>query len=213
MSGFFSGSLDPFWPHAGLLTVAILASFAVAAGIVMENPKWSLANALVVGGVAIEAACTLLLFGFDEGISASQQKTIVQLLGHRVLSQEQKDRLAAVAQKYPSLNFQMAAIVENEPWGLALEIGDFLKSQGWTWLPCGGGGSTGGPQMAFPSVRGGPTICVFILDGIQVNGANDAVVNALADAIRDPSVVGMNDVRPVPDAAFPTTVLMVGTKL
>jgi hypothetical protein len=55
MSGFFSGSFDPFWPHAVLLTAAIVASFADAAGIVMENPQWSFANVLVVGGVAIEA--------------------------------------------------------------------------------------------------------------------------------------------------------------
>lgn len=77
MSGFFSGSLDPFWPHSVLLTIAVLSSFAVAAGIVLENPKWSLANALVIGGVAIEAACTLLLFGFDEGISGKQQLEIL----------------------------------------------------------------------------------------------------------------------------------------
>src|SRR5579871_6648389 len=76
MSEFFSGSLNPFWPHVVLLAFAIAASFAVAVGIVMENPKWSLANALVVGGVAIEAACTLLLFGFDEGISSRQSETI-----------------------------------------------------------------------------------------------------------------------------------------
>jgi hypothetical protein len=76
VSGFFSGSFEPFWPHSILLTASILASFAVAAGIVMENPKWSLANVLVVGGVAVEAACTLLLFGFDEGISSSQKRKI-----------------------------------------------------------------------------------------------------------------------------------------
>jgi hypothetical protein len=76
MSGFFSGAADPFWPHAILLTVAIVASFAVAFGIVLENPKVTVANVLVVGGVAIEAVCTLLLFGFDEGISSAQQSAI-----------------------------------------------------------------------------------------------------------------------------------------
>ena len=76
MSEFFSGSIAPFWPHSILLTAAIASSFAVAAGIVLENPKLSLANVLVVGGVTIEAVCTLLLFGFDEGISGRQQSTI-----------------------------------------------------------------------------------------------------------------------------------------
>lgn len=79
MGAFFSGSLDPFWPHVMLLSVAIAASFAVAVGIVLENPKWSLSNVLVVGGVAIEAVCTLLLFGFDEGISQSQQSKIIAM--------------------------------------------------------------------------------------------------------------------------------------
>lgn len=97
MSGFFSGSLGPFWPHALLLTAAIAASFAVAAGIVLENPKWSLANVLVVGGVAVEAACTLLLFGFDEGISSRQQEKIVILetaVGGRQLDAEQITSIA-----------------------------------------------------------------------------------------------------------------------
>jgi hypothetical protein len=76
VSGFFSGSFDSTWPHATLLTMAIVASFAVGIGIVLENPKWSLANVLVIGGVALEAVCTLLLFGFDEGISNAQQSKI-----------------------------------------------------------------------------------------------------------------------------------------
>lgn len=116
MSGFFSGSLDPFWPHSLLLTAAIAASFAVAAGIVMENPKWSLANALVVGGVATEAACTLLLFGFDEGISSAQQvdiksqqeqiksqqadiKSLLLALQPRTISDEQAARIADFVQR------------------------------------------------------------------------------------------------------------------
>jgi hypothetical protein len=76
VSEFFSGSLDPRWPHAILLSVAIIASFAVAVGIVMESPHWSIANALVIGGVVLEAICTLLIFGFDEGISSRQQSFI-----------------------------------------------------------------------------------------------------------------------------------------
>jgi len=93
MRGFFSGTVEPFWPHAVLLTVAIAASFAVAAGIVLENPKWSLANLLVIGGVAIEAACTLLLFGFDEGISGRQQASIV---GQQISILLQQDSIIAL---------------------------------------------------------------------------------------------------------------------
>lgn len=102
MSGFFSGTVEPFWPHAALLTIAIAASFAVAAGIVLENPKWSLANVLVVGGVAIEAACTLLLFGFDEGISGRQQASIV---GQQISILLQQDSIIALAR----LNAELSA--------------------------------------------------------------------------------------------------------
>jgi hypothetical protein len=52
-------------------------SVAVAWGIIREAEKvWSLTTLLVVGGVAVEAICTLLLFGFDEGLSSKQQTTI-----------------------------------------------------------------------------------------------------------------------------------------
>jgi hypothetical protein len=77
MGGFFSGEMSPGWPHFWLLTVSVLGSAAVAWGIIREAEKvWSLTTLLVVGGVAVEAICTLLLFDFDEGISSKQQKTI-----------------------------------------------------------------------------------------------------------------------------------------
>jgi hypothetical protein len=77
MDGFFSGEMSPGWPHFWLLTVSVLGSVAVAWGIIREAEKvWSLTTLLVVGGVAVEAICTLLLFDFDEGISSKQRKTI-----------------------------------------------------------------------------------------------------------------------------------------
>jgi hypothetical protein len=98
MSGFFSGSFDASWPHIVLLSVAIIASIAVAIGIVMESPHWSIANVLVVGGVAIEAICTILLFGFDEGISQSQQAKIIAMQA-RPWTKSQFDALQAVKGK------------------------------------------------------------------------------------------------------------------
>lgn len=83
-SKFFSGELDPFWPHVVLLSVAVLASIAVGAGIIFERPKYSaavhrIAFWLVVSGIAIEAVCTIFLFVFDEGISQAQQNKIISL--------------------------------------------------------------------------------------------------------------------------------------
>jgi hypothetical protein len=68
----------PFWPHFWLPAVSVLASFAVAGGIIFESSEYSapvhrVAKWLVIGGVAVEAVCTVCLFVFDERISGSQQ--------------------------------------------------------------------------------------------------------------------------------------------
>ncbi len=84
ISGFLSGGVEPFWPHVWLLSISVLASFAVGAGIILEGPKYSssvhrIAFWLVVVGIAIEALCTIFLFAFDEGISSAQQSKIIKL--------------------------------------------------------------------------------------------------------------------------------------
>jgi hypothetical protein len=198
MSEFFSGSLDPFWPHVVLLITAVAASFAVAAGIVLENPKWSLANGLVVGGVAIEAACTLLLFGFDEGISraqqetiSSQQRTIEQLLTKRKLNAAQKDRIAKAIKRFPPIAFISYTNPEAEPWDFALDISATLKADGWDWKPFPP------PAIGLQALDGRPAQGMTIADHIEIQGAPEmkAVADALADALRDQTVIGMEDVR------------------
>jgi hypothetical protein len=84
VSGFFSGGLDPFWPHVVLLSASVLASIAVGVGIIFERPKYSpavhrVAFWLIVIGIAVEAVCTIFLFAFDEGISRSQNDKIITL--------------------------------------------------------------------------------------------------------------------------------------
>jgi hypothetical protein len=77
MSQFFGGALDPTWPHAILIAGSIIGGALVGLGVILEAPKiLSIPVAAVFLGIVIEAACTLLLFGFDEGISSKQQETI-----------------------------------------------------------------------------------------------------------------------------------------
>jgi hypothetical protein len=77
MSQFFGGALDPTWPHAVLIAGSIIGGALVGLGVILEAPKiLSIPVAAVFIGIVIEAACTLLLFGFDEGISGAQQSTI-----------------------------------------------------------------------------------------------------------------------------------------
>jgi hypothetical protein len=64
--------------HAYLLSGDLLATWAVAAGIIWESifSLRSVAHRLIVWGVVAEMLCSLALFSFDEGISAAQQSTI-----------------------------------------------------------------------------------------------------------------------------------------
>jgi hypothetical protein len=77
---FFSGGVDPAMPHLLLILAVVVGGFAVGAGIIWEAARsghlWTLPTALVFLGVVVEAAATIILFEFDEGISQSQQSTI-----------------------------------------------------------------------------------------------------------------------------------------
>jgi hypothetical protein len=84
LSALFPDTSWPFWPHFWLLTVSVLASFAVGAGIILESTEYSaavhrVAKWLVISGVVVEAACTVTLFVFDEKISGAQQSRIESL--------------------------------------------------------------------------------------------------------------------------------------
>jgi hypothetical protein len=78
-----SGELSAGWPHFWLLSISVLASFMVGAGILLERPEYSafhkIAFWLVIVGIAVEACCTIFLFVFDEGISNAQQSKIADL--------------------------------------------------------------------------------------------------------------------------------------
>ena len=86
ISQFFSGTLDPTWPHVALIGGAIIGGALVGLEVILEAKKFfSVPTVIVFVGIVIEAACTVLLFGFDEGISHAQQSTIEQLLSPRRL--------------------------------------------------------------------------------------------------------------------------------
>jgi hypothetical protein len=104
----WAGEADPLWPHVVLLSVSIFAAFTVGPGILLESPKYSaaihkLATWMVLGGIAVESLCTVLLFVFDERISArqdsiisGQNKEIISLqkrLAARTLSDDQVGKI------------------------------------------------------------------------------------------------------------------------
>ncbi len=211
MSQFFSGALDPTWPHVVLISGTILGGALVGLGVILEAPKLlSVATLSVFVGILIEAACTLLLFGFDEGISTAQQRTIEQLLAKRRLSFEQKERIAAAIGHFQPTKFVLVTVPEAEPWDFAMDIAATLRSHGWDWLPCPPSSSLGFVKP----MDDRPTACTSILDHIEFNASpqQEKLARALGAAIEDKSIVGMDDVRYVIGSNHPTMVIMVGTK-
>jgi len=117
VSRFLSGDLEPFWPHVTLLSLAVLASIAVGGGIIFERPKYPpsvhrVAFWLVVGGIAVEAVCTIFLFVFDEGISNSQQAKIIALetqIAPRSLSDDDQVRISESLKPFSGLTVWVIA--------------------------------------------------------------------------------------------------------
>jgi hypothetical protein len=132
ISAFFSGSLDPFWPHFVLLGCAIIGGIAVGIGIVMESERWSLATVLVVIGVATEAIFTILLFLFDEGISSSQQSKIFDLesrIAPRHLSADELTVLEAAVKPFTDRQISIWSYgVDLEAGMLAVQIKSALEA-------------------------------------------------------------------------------------
>jgi hypothetical protein len=102
-----SGGEDLFWPHAVLITGSVLAGIAVGAGIIFEGVEYSakvhrVAKWLVIGGVAVESTCTVILFAIDEALATSQQAKIIALeteMAPRPWTKDQFDALQTLKGK------------------------------------------------------------------------------------------------------------------
>ena len=144
-STVWAGEADPLWPHVVLLTVSIFAAFGVGAGILLESPKYSaavhkVATWLVLGGIAVESLCTVLLFVFDERISSNQQSTIEEqqskiialesAFAPRVLEQG-GDTARALAKFSSEFEYLVISAPGLEAEETAGQIRYLLKTSGW----------------------------------------------------------------------------------
>ena len=142
LSHFFSGEVDPFWPHIVLLSLSVLASFAVGAGIIFESPDYPslhrIANKLVIAGVVVEAACTIVLFVFDEGISSAQQEKIISLesrLAARTLTVEQQHAITSAVSRFRDITFEISTYRHNtEAISLSKQILSSLDEAKWDFV-------------------------------------------------------------------------------
>jgi hypothetical protein len=223
VSRFISGGLEPFWPHVFLLSSSVLASIAVGAGIIFERPKYSpsvhrIAFWLIVGGIVVEATCTIFLFVFDEGTSDAQQSKIIVLetrlaefLEPRKLSQGQKDRIIQAIKQFPPVSFVVMTVPEEEPWELVLEISTTLKDNGWKWepFPEGAGYLVWQPIKLDLPPEGMTISNRFVL---TVPPSLQGVARALSAALTDPSIVGMEEVPVLVSPKATRMTIIAGTK-
>jgi hypothetical protein len=213
----------PFWPHFWLLSVSVVASFAVGAGIIFESAEYSasvhrVATWLVLGGIAVESLCTIVLFVFDEDISRDQQSkieaqqaTIISLekrLAPRHLID--KEKFVARLKQFSGTKFAMSAASAAEPTHLAVEIGDALTSAGWTWINWPLGGMATRPQMR-------PEMGIDAMAGIETHIFDDSkkpIAGQLFLAMGD---TGFDDhwiILPTPENphAADAVIIIVGSK-
>jgi len=155
VGSLFSGEVAPYWPHLVFIGVSLLGAAAVTWGLVREADKfWSLTNLLIIGGVVLEAICTILLFRFDEGISDTQQSKIIALetrLAPRSLSNAQIASLGEVMKAFPKFSFDVSGS-DREPLDFGIQIASALKLAGDEWKDWGSK-DTGGlvwPGTGYP---------------------------------------------------------------
>lgn len=133
--------------HVLLISIAVFSTYVVAKGIIWEHGPLEVrhvADKLVVWGVIAEAVCTVLLFVFDEGISATQkaridaqQETIIALLrvAPRIVSGSEQKRIRDKLKPFGPL---VVAIGSTPPLTHTLDIesvesqmADLFRSAGW----------------------------------------------------------------------------------
>jgi hypothetical protein len=107
----------------------------------------------VIGGVAIEAVCTLLLFGFDEGISSAQQSKIIALetrIAPRILTSEQYDVIKSLRGKVLAVSVLASPDVEPAMFSAQLQAALVDAGVAVTPVPAGPGSRFVGAQLCLP---------------------------------------------------------------
>ena len=181
------GEADPLWPHVVLLSVSILAAFVVGAGILLESPKYStslhkLATWLVLGGIAIELLCTVLLFVFDERISARQDSVIISQQSRILALQQQTSNCSLSAEDSRQLSTQLARFsgqpakivvfpVNFESVWIADQVYGILLNAHW--------------KVEFPERSPSPPGDGFMVQGIFIDRSSDNASAEAANALRE----------------------------
>jgi hypothetical protein len=172
----FFGALDPTWPHAILIGGSIVGGVIVAAGIILKQKKlFSLPTMLVVVGVVIEAACTIALFGFDEGISRLQNAEILRLRhqsANRDITPDEMNKASSNLTKFAGQPAEIVVFPVNfESVWVAENIHEILLDAHW--------------NVPLPTRLSAPPGNGFMVQGIFIDRSNDDASKEAANALRE----------------------------
>jgi hypothetical protein len=198
----FSGTTDA--SRAVFLYGSLAGGIIVVGGLIWESGKINRATAVVIFGVCLETFCTWRLFVVDE-------KTFADLLEPRKLSQEQKGRIAQAIKPFPSVSFVAATAPGEEPWEFVLDISRTLRADGWKWEPFP---ENAGYQTWQSSDANDPPEGMTLSSRVVlvVPPALEEVAHALARALTEPSVIGMEDVPVIVNPKATRMNVIAGTK-
>jgi hypothetical protein len=206
-----------------LLGGDVLEPIAVGYGIVWESGPLEvhkIAHKLVVGGIIVETACSVLLFAFDDGISLVQQSKIIALeqqIAYRTVDKEKF--LAAISGK-PKGRAEIQYVKwDQESLRFAMQIQMALSQAGWT-LPSHPKpiDAIGWPRaIGDPMVYANPSSTSF---GIPIPSSNvmvmaksvDGTVHNLAGAINASTLSGCSEGTD-PEMWPGDVIVMVGPRL
>jgi len=200
----------------------VLANIGVYRGVKLEEEydAWTkeTGRRLLLASLVWEATLAFLLLGVDSYVSIKQQfqigaatEELAQLVRPRRLSPAQKDRIAVSIGKFSPITFVTVTVPEAEPWDFVMDIAATLKSDGWIWVPCVDKDGRGLKPLDPDPL---PSSCTSILDHLQINAPPSlgVIAKALGDAIKEPGIIGMDDVRVEVTNKVTIMQIMVGTK-
>jgi hypothetical protein len=145
------------------------------------------------------------------GAIASLQSRLDGFLQPRHLTQEQAEHIHRVAVQFSNTPFEVMTPPEEEPWELVLTVAKTLRSGGWKWEPFPEGAGYLVWQPMDPDLPPeGMTISNRFV--ITVPAAMKPVADILSWALKEPRVIGMEEVPVLVDSRLTRLVLIAGTK-
>jgi hypothetical protein len=141
-----------------------------------------------------------------ENRAAKAEERLVAYRKQRILTQGQKDRIAGVTRKFPSIPFVAYTAREQENWTFVLDISSALKGGGWIWMAVPGGLQARNRNL--PSE--GETIADHVV--VMVPEGSEEMGKALVKALTDPAVIDMDEGEVLLEVGSSITRVVVGNK-